>query len=53
VKKRAGNHERTIREYSLGPKGIQVGDPLTKFRGVLTGVPVMDDQPGREAHPAE
>ncbi|HEY3821016.1 MAG TPA: ATPase domain-containing protein [Polyangiaceae bacterium] len=39
VKKRSGHHERTIREFSLGPGGITVGKPLRDFRGVLTGVP--------------
>jgi len=40
MKKRGGQHERTIRDFSLEPGGIQVGAPLTGFRGVLTGVPV-------------
>lgn len=39
IKKRTGGHESTIREYSIGTTGITVGQPLTKFSGVLTGVP--------------
>jgi circadian clock protein KaiC len=39
TKKRTGAHEDTIREYRLDGKGIQVGPPLSEFRGVLTGVP--------------
>ncbi|MDQ6718387.1 MAG: circadian clock protein KaiC [Gemmatimonadota bacterium] len=39
VKKRSGNHERTIRECRVGKGGLIVGDPLTQFHGVLTGVP--------------
>jgi circadian clock protein KaiC len=39
VKKRSGDHERTIRELSMGPEGIVVGAPLVAFHGVLTGVP--------------
>ncbi len=39
MKKRSGNHERTIREFSVGPGGIRVGDPLTDMHGVLTGIP--------------
>ncbi len=39
VKKRTGFHEDTIRELRLSSKGIEVGEPLTKFHGVLTGVP--------------
>jgi circadian clock protein KaiC len=40
MKNRGGQHERSIREFSLGRGGIQVGPPLRNFRGVLTGVPV-------------
>jgi circadian clock protein KaiC len=46
LKKRQGRHERTIRELKLVEGGIQVGDPLRGFHGVLTGVPTL-------AHPAE
>jgi circadian clock protein KaiC len=38
-KKRSGPHESTIRELQLQPGGIVVGEPLTSFQGVLTGVP--------------
>ena len=38
VKSRTTDHERTIREFRLGPRGIQVGQALTDFEGVLTGV---------------
>jgi circadian clock protein KaiC len=43
VKKRSGAHENTIRPFQLGPDGLSVGEPLSEFRGVLTGVPVMDN----------
>jgi circadian clock protein KaiC len=40
VKKRSGRHEDTIREYELvDGVGIRVGEPLTHFRGVMTGLP--------------
>lgn len=39
LKKRSGKHERTIREFRIGEGGIKVGDPLTQFQGVLTGIP--------------
>jgi circadian clock protein KaiC len=42
VKKRSGSHENTIRPFQMGPEGLTVGKPLSEFRGVLTGVPVMD-----------
>ncbi len=44
VKKRSGDHERTIRAFDITDKGIKVGEPLSKFRGVLTGTPVHQDQ---------
>ena len=39
VKKRSGAHETTIREFAIGPERVRVGTPLSKFQGVLTGVP--------------
>jgi circadian clock protein KaiC len=44
IKKRGGNHERTIRDFRLAGGRIQVGEPLRGFRGVLTGVPVPVDE---------
>ena len=39
VKKRNGYHEKTIRELDLNETGIVIGEPLSDFQGVLTGVP--------------
>ena len=39
VKKRTGTHETTIRELKIGPRQIHVGEPLTEFHGILSGVP--------------
>jgi circadian clock protein KaiC len=39
VKKRNGHHERTIRELDLDASGIRIGEPLSEFHGILTGVP--------------
>ena len=48
VKKRSGNHERTIREIKIGKNGIQVGKPLTNLQGVLTGTPsFIKDESGK------
>lgn len=41
IKKRSGEHEHTIRELRLGSKTIQVGEPLTNFHGVLSGIPQL------------
>ncbi len=39
LKQRAGHHERALRELRFTANGISIGDPLSSFRGVLTGVP--------------
>jgi circadian clock protein KaiC len=46
VKKRTGQHESTIRELKVRSEGIRVGEPLTAFRGVLTGIPVYGEVKG-------
>ena len=59
VKSRTSAHERTIREFRLGPTGVRVGDALTDFQGVMAGVqsyrvelamlppdPAAEQQPG-------
>ena len=48
LKKRGGEHERSIRDFSLSNTGVNVGQPLRQFRGILTGVPVaLDDRDNR------
>ena len=39
VKMRGGNHERSIREFSLRNGCIRVGEPLRDYQGVFTGIP--------------
>ncbi len=41
MKKRAGAHEDTVREYRIDAGGIRIGAPLTEFQGVLRGVPLF------------
>jgi circadian clock protein KaiC len=41
IKKRTGNHERTIREFHVDHNGIVVGQPLASMHGILTGVPTF------------
>jgi circadian clock protein KaiC len=50
IKRRSGPHEPTIREIMLGPYGIGVGEPLSQFRGVLTGTPTYEGDQSR-GHP--
>jgi circadian clock protein KaiC len=42
LKKHTGKHERTIREFRIDQGGIQLGQPLSDFRGVLSGIPVYE-----------
>ena len=39
LKKRTGPHESAIREFEIRSDRLEVGEPLSAFRGVLTGVP--------------
>jgi circadian clock protein KaiC len=39
LKKRVGTHEDTIRELRLTGQGLQVGEPLTDFQGIMSGIP--------------
>jgi circadian clock protein KaiC len=41
MKRRAGPHEKTIREFQITSTGIHVGPPATNLQGVLTGTPVL------------
>jgi circadian clock protein KaiC len=40
LKKRTGEHEESIREMWFESDGIHLSEPLLRFRGVLTGVPI-------------
>ena len=39
LKRRSGPHETTIRELSMGPRGLAVSPPATELRGIMTGLP--------------
>jgi circadian clock protein KaiC len=55
VKRRGGPHEVHIREMTVSPPGVQLGETLREFRGVLTGQPDYAGPPrelsGGEAGP--
>jgi circadian clock protein KaiC len=54
IKKRSGNHEKTIREFEIGEAGLTVGPALTQFHGVLRGVPsFVGQQAGLITDPSE
>lgn len=44
MKKRGGDHEKAIREFSMNSKGLTVGPPLKQFRGILSGIPIVQDR---------
>jgi circadian clock protein KaiC len=37
LKKRAGGFEHTLREFEITPEGVQIGDPMTEFSGIVQG----------------
>ena len=39
VKMRAGDHSKDIREYEITSDGLQIGERLTGYHGLITGVP--------------
>jgi circadian clock protein KaiC len=43
LKKRGGAHERFIRSFEMTEGGLRIGEPLRRYRGILTGVPVPLD----------
>lgn len=44
LKKRSGDHEKVLRDYWLSPNGIHIGHSLKRFRGILSGVPVIEQE---------
>jgi len=47
VKKRSGQHERTLREFRISANGLVIGQPLTGFQGVLNGTPYRAEPASR------
>jgi circadian clock protein KaiC len=45
IKKRTGCHEDTIREMKITSRGLELGEPLEEFHGVLRGVPTCVGKP--------
>ena len=44
MKKRSGVHEKAIREFSMSSEGLSVGPPLKHLRGVLSGIPIVEER---------
>jgi len=47
VKKRSGAHEVALREMRIDASGITIGEPLTNFQGVLSGLPHFTGDAGQ------
>jgi circadian clock protein KaiC len=47
VKKRIGPHESAVREMRIDAGGVTIGEPLTNFQGVLSGVPQFTGDAGQ------
>lgn len=43
LKKRAGDFERSLREFEITSHGVKVGEPLSGLRGILQGTPEWAD----------
>ena len=39
IKMRGSDHSRELREYTIGSNGLEVGEALSGYRGIITGVP--------------
>ncbi len=46
IKQRVGPHERSLRELRMSSRGLEIGEPLKGYRGVLTGVPNLVERAG-------
>lgn len=45
LKMRGSAHDKTIREYTIGDQGMELGGPLVGASGILAGSPALDDLP--------
>lgn len=52
VKCRTSSHERTIREFRLSSAGLEVGEALRSYSGILAGAPSQQPAPSVAADPA-
>ena len=53
IKMRGGNHSNDIREYKITSEGLVISDDrLTDYQGLITGIPVRVNLPGKKEKPA-
>lgn len=44
LKKRTSSYEPRLRELEITDAGVEIGEPLTELRGILTGTPEWSDE---------
>ena len=47
IKMRGSEHSHEFRTYEIGPSGVVVGDSLTRYDGIITGVPTLRASAGQ------
>ena len=52
IKKRSGSHETAIRELKLSSAGLELGEPLIGFRGIMSGMPELEQKSGTFPDPS-
>jgi len=53
IKMRGGNHSKDVREYEITSKGMVIlGNRLTDYQGLITGIPKALQGPGQKKKPA-
>ena len=50
VKMRGSDHSRALRSYGVTPRGLEVREAMTDYRGITTGVPERRSGPSEPAH---
>jgi circadian clock protein KaiC len=51
VKTRRSSHSDELRSYEINEKGIEIGEALSNYRGIITGVPVIWETDRLAAYP--
>jgi len=50
VKMRGSDHSRDLRSYEMTPRGMEIREAMTDYRGIITGVPERRSGPSEPAH---
>jgi circadian clock protein KaiC len=50
IKMRGSDHSRELRSYGVTPRGMEMREAMTAYRGIITGVPERRSGPSEPAH---